>query len=50
MDFEDKSIEEEEQDASTQFWQLQKNKLNDLEDHMEEIGNSLPVFRFIGAN
>ena len=36
----------EEKDASTQFLQMQKNQLIDLQEHLERYCNVLPVFRF----
>ena len=38
--------EEEEKDLSTQFLQMQKNQLNDLQEHFERYCNVLPVFGF----
>ena len=47
LEFEDECIEEEEeQDVSTNFWQTQKNQLNDMRDHLKRICNVLPVFGF----
>ena len=39
-------IEEEEQDASTQFWQTQKKQFTDLQDPIEKYCNVFPVFGF----
>ena len=36
----------EEKELSTQFLQLQKNKLTDLQEHFERYCNTLPVFGF----
>ena len=36
--------------ASTQFLQLQKNQLIDLQEHLERYCNVLPVFGFNSAN
>ena len=41
--------EEEEKDLSTQFLQMQKNQLIDLQDHFERYCNVLPVFGFNSA-
>ena len=46
FDFEDECIEEEEADMSTQFLQMQKNQLLDLQQHFERYINTLPVFGF----
>ena len=47
FDFEDECIEEEEEaDMSTQFLQIQKNQLLDLQQHFERYINTLPVFGF----
>ncbi|XP_075263345.1 uncharacterized protein LOC142354893, partial [Convolutriloba macropyga] len=47
FDFEDECIEEEEEaDMSTQFLQMQKNQLLDLQQHFELYINTLPVFGF----
>ena len=47
FDFEDECIEEEEEaDMSTQFLQMQKNQLLDLQQHFERYINTLPVFGF----
>ena len=43
-------VEDEEKDLSTQFLQLQKNQLIDLQDHFERYCNVLPVFGFNSAN
>ena len=46
-DFEDECIEEEEEaDMSTQFLQMQKNQLLDLQQHFERYINTFPVFGF----
>ena len=37
-------VEEEEKDLSTQFLQMQKNQLIDLQEHFERYCNVLPVF------
>ena len=42
-------MEEEEKDLSTQFLQLQKNHLIDLQEHFERYCNVLPVFGFKSA-
>ena len=39
----------EEKDASTQFLQMQKNQLIELQEHLERYSNVLPVFGFISA-
>ena len=39
-------VEEEEKDISTQFLQMQKNQLIDLQEHFERYCNVLPVFGF----
>ena len=47
FDFEDECIEEvEDADMSTQFLQMQKNQLLDLQQHFERYINILPVFGF----
>ena len=49
FDFEDECIEEEEEeeaDMSTQFLQMQKNQILDLQQHFERYINTLPVFGF----
>ena len=43
-------VEDEEKDLSTQFLQMQKNQLIDLQDHFERYCNVLPVFGFNSAN
>ena len=43
-------VEEEEKDSSTQFLQMQKNQLIDLQEHFERYCNVLPVFGFNSAN
>ena len=42
-------VEEEEKDLSTQFLQMQKNQLIDLQEHCERYCNVLPVFGFNSA-
>ena len=42
-------VEEEERDISTQFLQMQKNQLIDLQEHFELYCNVLPVFGFNSA-
>ena len=51
FEFEDHCFEEdnEEKDASTQFLQMQKNKLIELQEHLERYCNVLPVFGFNSA-
>ena len=51
FDFEDQCFEDddEEEDVSTQFLQMQKNQLVDLQEHLERYCNVLPVFGFNGA-
>ena len=44
--FEFQYIEEEEIDMSTQFLQIQKNHLLELQQHFERYVNTLPVFGF----
>ena len=39
----------EEKDASTQFLQMQKNQLIELQEHLERYRNVLPVFGFNSA-
>ena len=48
FEFEDHCFEDdnEEKDASTQFLQIQKNQLMDLQEHLERYCNGLPVFGF----
>ena len=46
--FEDDCVVEEE-DLSTQFLQMQKNQLIDLQEHFQRYCNVLPVFGFITA-
>ena len=41
---------EEEKDLSTQFQQIQKNQLIDLEEYFERYCNVLPVFGINSAN
>ena len=49
--FEDHCFEDdnEEKDASTQFLQMQKNQLIELQEHLERYCNVLPVFGFNSA-
>ena len=42
-------VEEEEKDLSTQFLELQKNQLIDLQEHFECYSNVLPFFGFNSA-
>ena len=51
FEFEDHCFEydHEENDASTQFFQMQKNQLIDLQEHLERYCNVLPVFRLNSA-
>ena len=51
FEFEDHSFEDdnEEKDASTQFLQMQKNQLIELQEHLEHYCNVLPVFGFNSA-
>ena len=42
-------VEKEERDLSTQFLQMQKNQLIDLQEHFERYCNVLPVFGFNSA-
>ena len=51
FEFEDLCFEydNEEKDASTQFLQMQKNQLIELQEHLERYCNVLPVFRFNSA-
>ena len=42
-------VEEEEKDLSTQFRQMQKNQLFDLQEHFERYCNVLPVFALNSA-
>ena len=44
--FEFQYIKDEETDMSTQFLQIQKNQLLDLQQHFERYVNTLPVFGF----
>ena len=52
FEFEDHCFEDdnEEKDASTQFLQMQKNQLIELQEHLERYCNVLPVFGFNSAN
>ena len=47
--FVDDCIVEEEKDVSTQFLQMQKNQIIDLQEHFECYCNTLPVFGFNSA-
>ena len=51
FEFEDHCFEDdnEEKDASTQFLQMQKNQINELQEHLERYCNVLPVFGFNSA-
>ena len=51
FEFEDHCFEDvnEEKDASTQFLQMQKNQLIELQEHLERYCNVLPAFGFNGA-
>ena len=51
FDFEDHYFEDDnkEKDTSTQFLQMQKNQLIELQEHLERYCNVLPVFGFISA-
>ena len=51
FEFEDHCFEDdiEEEDASTQFFQMQKNQLIELQEHLERYCNVLPVFGFNSA-
>ena len=42
-------VDEEEKDLSTQFLQMQKNQIIDLQEHFERYCNVLPVFGFNSA-
>ena len=42
-------VEEEEKDLSTQFLQMQKNQLTNLQENFERYCNVLPVFGFNSA-
>ena len=44
LNFEDGCIEEEEQDASTQFLKTEMKQLIDFQDHLEKYCNVLPIF------
>ena len=48
LEFEDHCFEDhnEEKDASTQFLQMQKNQLIELQEHLERYCSVLPVFGF----
>ena len=51
FEFEDHCFEDddEEEDVSTQFLQMQKNQLIELQEHLERYCNVLPVFGFNSA-
>ena len=51
FEFEDHCFKDDndEKDASTQFLQMPKNKLNELQQHLEGYCNVLPVFGFSRA-
>ena len=51
FEFEDQCFEDdnEEKDASTQFLQMQKNQLIELQEHLERYCNVLPMFGFNSA-
>ena len=51
FEFEDHCFEDdnEEKDASTQFLQMQKNQLIELQEYLERYRNVLPVFGFNSA-
>ena len=51
LEYEDENVDEleEEQDLSTQFLQMQKNQLIELQEHFERYCNVLPVFGFNSA-
>ena len=51
FEFEDQCFadDNEEKDASTHFLQMQKNQLNDLQEHLDRYCNVLPVFGFNSA-
>ena len=42
-------VEEEEKGLSTQFLEMQKKQLFDLQEHFDRYCNVLPVFRFNSA-
>ena len=46
LEFEVEYLEVEEKDVSTQFLQMQKNQLLDLQEHLKRYCNVLPVFGF----
>ena len=52
FEFEDHcfEVDNEEKDASTQFLQMPKNQLMELQEHLECYCNVLPVFGFNSAN
>ena len=51
FEFEDQCLDDDskEKDASTQFLQMQKNQLIELQEHLERCCNVLPVFGFNSA-
>ena len=51
FEFEDQCFEDdnEDKDASTQFLEMQKNQLIELQEHLEHYCNVLPVFGFNSA-
>ena len=51
FEFEDHCFEDdnEEKDASTQILQIQKNQLIELQEHLEQYCNVLPMFGFNSA-
>ena len=51
FEFEDHFFEDdnEEKDASTQFLQMQRNQVIELQEHLERYCNVLPVFGFINS-
>ena len=52
FDFEDECTEEEEEeeaDMSTQFLQMQKNQLFDLQQHFERYMNTLSVLGYLDS-
>ena len=52
FDFEDQCFEDDDEgkDGSTQFLQIQKNQLIELQGHLERYCNVLPVFGFKSGN
>ena len=51
FEFQDRCFQDdnEEKDASTQFLQMQKNQLIELQEHLERYCNVLPAFGFFSA-